>query len=115
MLPSSLRILVCKTPQDMRRSFDSLALVVQQELGENPQSGSLYVFMGKRPSRIKILWYDANGYCLLQKRLHQAVFRLPDSPGKADAKGLQLDAAGFSALIAGVKKEMKRGMRQLHS
>jgi transposase len=58
MLPASVRIFVCTVPRDMRRSFDSLALVTLQLLGENPQSGSLYVFLGKRPTRVKVLWFD---------------------------------------------------------
>ena len=51
MLPTSVRIMVCTQAQDMRRSFDTLALVVRQHLGEDPQSGSLYVFVGRRPTR----------------------------------------------------------------
>ena len=74
MLPATVRILVCAIPQDMRRSFDSLALVVRELLGEDPQSGALYVFCGKRPTRIKVLWWDRNGFCLLHKRLHRALF-----------------------------------------
>ena len=74
MLPTSVRIMVCTQAQDMRRSFDTLALVVRQQLGEDPQSGSLYVFVGKRPTRAKVLWWDRNGYCLLYKRLHRALF-----------------------------------------
>jgi transposase len=65
MIPASVRILVCLEPQDMRRSFDRLALVVREQLGEDPQSGSLYVFVGKRATRAKVLWWERNGYCLL--------------------------------------------------
>ena len=50
MLPSSVRIFVCTEPQDMRRSFDSLSLVTRERLGEDPQSGALYIFIGKRPT-----------------------------------------------------------------
>ncbi len=52
MLPSSVRILVCTVRQDMRKSFDTLAAVVREVLGEEPQSGALYVFVGKRPTRV---------------------------------------------------------------
>ena len=62
----------------MRRSFDGLALAAQQHLGEDPQSGALFVFTNKRSSRIKVLWFDRNGYCLLYKRLHKARFELPE-------------------------------------
>ena len=65
MLPAGVRIFVCTEPQDMRRSFDALALVTQQLLGEDPQSGALYVFVGKRATRAKVMWWDRNGYCML--------------------------------------------------
>jgi transposase len=74
MIPGSVRIFVCTEPQDMRRSFDGLALQAQQLLGEDPQSGALYCFVNKRANRIKVLWWDRNGYCLLYKRLHRAFF-----------------------------------------
>lgn len=61
----------------MRRSFDGLSLAAQQHLGEDPQSGALFVFVNKRKNRVKVLWFDRNGYCLLYKRLHRARFRLP--------------------------------------
>jgi transposase len=61
----------------MRKSFDTLALVTRQLLGEDPENGALYVFVGKRPTRVKVLWWDRNGFCLLQKRLHHALFVIP--------------------------------------
>jgi transposase len=70
MLPPSVRIFVCTVPQDMRRSFDALAQATAQLLGEDPRSGALFVFVNKRSTRAKVLWWDANGYCLLYKRLH---------------------------------------------
>ena len=51
MLPASVRIWVCTEPQDMRRSFDRLAEVVRTVMGEEPQSGALFVFVGKRAGR----------------------------------------------------------------
>jgi hypothetical protein len=69
MLPQTVRIFVCTTPQDMRRSFDGLALAARELLGEDPQSGALFAFVGKRATRLKLLWWDRNGYCLQYKRL----------------------------------------------
>jgi len=106
MLPASVRIFVCTVPQDMRRSFDTLALAVQQLLGQDPQSGALYVFLGKRPTRVKVLWWDRNGYCLLAKRLHRALFRIP-SNGEASASALRIDGAALAQLLAGVNSERK--------
>lgn len=101
MLPASVRIFVCTVPQDMRRSFDTLALAVQQLLGQDPRSGSLYVFLGKSPTRVKVLWWDRNGYCLLAKRLHRALFKMP-SAGEAVGGALRIDSAALAQLLAGV-------------
>lgn len=106
MLPTSVRIMVCTQAQDMRRSFDTLALVVRQHLGEDPQSGSLYVFVGKRPTRAKVLWWDRNGFCLLYKRLHRALFDVPQ--GSAGVPSIQISASALAELLAGVGKEEKR-------
>lgn len=104
MVPASVRILVCTAPQDMRKSFDTLALVAKQILGEDPQSGSLYVFVGKHANRVKVLWWDRNGYCLLYKRLHRALFRLP--VGGADrGPGVQIDGMALAQLLAGVDRK----------
>ena len=106
MLPTSVRIMLCTERQDMRRSFDTLAQVVRQQLGEDPQGGSLYVFVGKHPTRAKVLWWDRNGYCLLYKRLHRALFVVPD--GEAGASAVQLSASALGELLAGVEREGKR-------
>ncbi len=103
MLPSSVRILLCTVPQDMRRSFDGLALAAKEHLGEDAQSGALYVFVGKSPTRIKVLWWDKNGFCLLYKRLHRALFKLPVTEN--EGARLQLDAKAFAELLAGVAHE----------
>ena len=107
MLPTTVRILVCTVPQDMRRSFDRLALVVKEVLGEDPQSGALYVFVGKSSTRAKVLWWDHNGYCLLYKRLHRALFSVP-AAADATSSGVRIDAMALAQLLAGAAKEVKR-------
>ncbi len=109
MLPGSVRIFVCAAPQDMRRSFDALALAAAQLLGEDPQSGALFVFVSRSATRAKVLWWDRNGYCLLYKRLHRSLFRLPD--GAADAPAVRIDAAALGQLLAGVPVDEKRRAR----
>lgn len=107
MLPSSVRIFVCTVPQDMRRSFDSLALVTRELLGADPQDGAVYIFIGKRPTRCKLLWWDRNGFCLLSKRLHQALFVMPDGQ-LTGGNALHIDANALAELLAGVPREEKR-------
>ena len=107
MLPASVRIFVCTEPQDMRRSFDGLALATTQSLGKDPRSGALFVFLNKRSTRVKILWWDTNGYCLLCKRLHQALFVMPSTPG--DSRAVSIDGRALATLLAGVEKR-RRGL-----
>ena len=103
MIPAAVRIFVCTERQDMRRSFDALALVVRETLDLDPESGALFVFAGKRGNRVKVLWFDHNGYCILYKRLHDALFELPDAsdPERPLAK---FDARALATLLRGVPK-----------
>jgi transposase len=106
MLAPSVRILVCTVPQDMRRSFDGLALQTRQLLGEDPQCGALFVFVGKSKTRAKVLWFERNGYCLLYKRLHRSLFAVPHA---GDGRpSVRIDADGLAALLAGVPKAIAR-------
>jgi len=106
MLPAGVRIFVCTTPQDMRRSFDMLALAARQLVGEDPQGGALFVFASKSARRVKVLWWDRNGYCLLYKRLHRAVFEMPP-PATSDRPVVRIDGAGLAALLAGIPCERR--------
>ncbi|MEZ4226692.1 MAG: IS66 family insertion sequence element accessory protein TnpB [Polyangiaceae bacterium] len=95
MIPVTTRIFVCPEPQDMRRSFDGLALAAREHLGEDPQSGALFAFINKRKNRLKVLWFDSNGYCILYKRLHRARFQVPGSR--------TLDPSKLGVLLRGVE------------
>ena len=97
MIPASVRIFVCTQPVDMRRSFDGLAAVAQQRLGHDPQQGGVFVFVNKRSSHLKVLWFDHNGYCILYKRLHRARFRLPVGNGES----LTIDGRALARLLQG--------------
>lgn len=107
MLPESVRIFVCTVPQDMRRSFDGLALAARQLVGENPQSGALFVFVGKSRTRAKVLWWDQNGYCLLYKRLHAALFVLPQAANDTTV-AVRIDGRALATLLRGVEKVRAR-------
>lgn len=106
MLPGSVRIYLCTVPQDMRRSFDTLSRVVRELMGQDPQSGSLYVFVGKRPVRAKVLWWDRSGYCLLYKRLHRSLLQMPQDMSFKPV--MQIDGKALAELLAGVEKMQKR-------
>lgn len=103
MIPTQLRIFVCTERQDMRRSFDALALAVKETLDLDPQSGALFVFASKRSNRIKVLWFDRNGYCILYKRLHAARFELPE-PGESHRPLAIIDARQLATILRGIEK-----------
>lgn len=105
MIPAAVRIFVCTEAIDMRQGFDRLAQLVRSRLGENPQTGSLFVFSNRNATRLKALWFDSNGYCLLYKRLHRAVFELPPSSGGA---AVQVNAAQLAALLRGAPRAAPR-------
>ena len=107
MIPSTVRIFVCTEPQDMRRSFDGLALATRQVLDQDPECGALFCFINKRANRLKVLWWDKNGYCLLYKRLHRAIFLLPTGGG-ADSSAIRIDGRALADLIAGVEKKRRK-------
>lgn len=107
MIPSGIRIFVCTQPVDMRYGFDRLAQVARERVGQDPiEAGALFVFAGKSATRLKVLWFDRNGLCLLYKRLHRAVFELPAAAN--GAVSIHIDGAALARLLAGVEKEEKR-------
>jgi transposase len=76
-LPASVSIYICDKPVDMRCGFDGLAAIVQNTLGMNPLSGGLFLFLGRRRDRVKILFWDRDGYALYSKRLERGRFPFP--------------------------------------
>ncbi len=62
---------------DMRKSFDTLAGLVQEEVGQDPLSGQLFAFCNRTRDRIKVLWWDGSGLCLLAKRRERGRFAWP--------------------------------------
>ena len=101
MIPTSVRIFVCTKPLDLRRGFDGLAAAAKTVIGEDPLSGALFVFTNRRSTRAKALWWDRTGYCILYKRLHRALFRLPQS-GVSSDRSVVIDGQGLHEFLRGV-------------
>lgn len=72
-------IYLATAPTDLRKAFDGLATLVRQDLGQDPLSGSLYVFCNRRRDRIKILFWESSGFWLCIKRLEAGTFRWPEA------------------------------------
>ena len=96
-------------PTDMRKSFDTLAARVRDHLGGDPLSGSWYVFRNKAGDRLKILYWDGDGFAIWQKRLAKGAFEFPKVIGTA--AGVAIGATDLALILGGVALNAKRRMR----
>ncbi len=106
---SNRRLFLATQPTDMRKSFDTLSFVVTQQLAEDPLSGDVFLFIGKRKNRLKILVWEDSGYWLFSKRLEVGTFSLPTA---SSDKKLFLTPVEFQLLLEGViileSRQLKR-------
>lgn len=106
-LPSSVRVYLAAAPVDLRRGHDGLAAIVRNEWKLNPFEGHLFVFLGRRLDRVKVLAWDRNGFVLYYKRLSQGRFRMPVIP--EDAERVEMDSTTLAMLLDGIDvKRVKR-------
>lgn len=112
-LLSPVRIYLCTRLVDLRKSFDGLAQLVREFLGVDPLSGHLFVFRNKRGDRLKLLYWDRDGYWIAYKRLEVGVFRFPAASGEDN--GVEIRAADLTMILDGVDldsvKRQKRYQR----
>ncbi len=101
MFSARMTIFAATTPVDLRRSFDGLAAAAKDVLGKDPRSGALFLFVNKAGNRLKAIWWDRTGYCLLYKRLERGVFRFPSAVRPGDPS-ITIDAAEFSKILEGL-------------
>jgi len=107
---SGVRIFLCTLPTDMRRGFDRLAETVRSSLSQDPLDGSLFVFRSRGGDRLKILYWDQDGFCLWYKRLEEGTFRFPATPAGTGA--IEVRASELAMLLEGIDlKSIKRGPR----
>ena len=78
-LPTSLRVFAKTGPTDMRKSFEGLVGVVERELGQQVESGDLFLFFNRRGDRVKVLWFAGDGLVIWYKRLEGGTFEVPKS------------------------------------
>ena len=97
-LPAGTRVWLAAGATDMRKGFDSLAAQAQTVLGQDPFSGHVFCFRGRRGDLIKLLWWDGDGLCLFAKRLERGRFVLP----RADEGVAVLTRAQLSMLLEGI-------------
>ena len=103
-LPTGTRVWLAAGVTDMRCGIDSLAAKVQTALTDDPFSGHVFAFRGRRGDLVKLLWSDGDGMCLLTKRLEKGRFIWP----QAENGRVSLSAAQLSMLLEGIDWRMPR-------
>lgn len=99
-----VRVHLYGRPTDMRKSFDGLYALTRRELGLDPLSGRLFVFINRRATQMKVLYFDRSGFCIWSKRLEQGRF-LSDWRGAATR---EMDWTGLKLLLEGIEPKVVR-------
>ncbi len=99
-LPASVRVYVCLAPCDMRRSFDGLHALVRDHLDLDPFAGHLYLFASRRRDRLKILYWDRDGFALWSKRLEEGTYAIPSA--EPHTRRIEMTPEELGALLSGI-------------
>jgi transposase len=113
-LPASVRVYLCTSPCDMRRSFDGLHALVTGAIQLDAFGGHLFVFANRRKDRVKILYWNRDGFAVWAKRLEEGTYAMPF--GKDGEPRCEITAQELGALLSGidlsVAKRRKRYQRR---
>lgn len=99
-LGSTTKVYLARGTTDLRKGIDGLAGAVREILAQDPTSGHVFVFCGRRRHMIKILYWDRSGFWILAKRLARGTFAWPEADD--DRSALELRPDELSALLGGV-------------
>src|SRR5207248_9340157 len=99
-LPASVRVYLATSPCDMRRSFDGLHALVSSVLQLDAFAGHLFVFANRRRDRVKILYWDRDGFAVWAKRLEEGTYAMPFA--EADELRREITAQELGALLSGI-------------
>jgi transposase len=99
-LPASVRVYLCTAACDMRKSFDGLQALVTQAMELDPFAGHLFVFGNRRKDRIKILYWDRDGFAVWAKRLEEGTYAMPFA--EDGERRREITAQELGALLSGI-------------
>jgi transposase len=99
LIPPGVKVHLAAGYTDLRKGLDGLAVTVEQVLAQDPFSGHMFVFRGRRADMIKVLYWDGTGLCLFTKRLEDGCFPWPVT---ADQATVPLTSAQLSVLLEGL-------------
>ncbi len=104
----SIAVWLYRRPTDMRKSFDGLSVLAKRVLEEDPLSGALFVFVNRRQTQMRCLYFEGDGYCLWAKRLERGQFRVPFD----GAEKVPLDLNTLKLIIDGIDPQSVRRFRR---
>ncbi len=104
-LPPGVRVFVATARVDGRKGIDGLSALVRSQFAEDPLSGSMYVFFSRRADRVRVLYFDRDGYVLITKRLEKGFYRVPWS---AEQGRVVIEAAELLLVL-----EVDRGLARV--
>lgn len=99
-LPSSVKLYLATEPTDGRKSFDGLSALVYSSFGLSATTGDLFIFLNRRGTQVRILFWDRDGFCILMKRLEVGTFRRVKSA--EGATRVEIDAGELAMLLEGI-------------
>jgi transposase len=112
--PANVSIYLANSPTDLRKSFDGLATIVQAAFGMEPTNGDLYVFLNRRATQVRMLFWATDGFCIVAKRLEAGTFRRVRRAEEEQAH-VEIDAAELAMLLEGIDVDtFKRRRRYVH-
>lgn len=100
-LPASVRVYLCLSPCDMRKSFDSLHALVRDHLELDAYAGHLVVFASRRRDRVKVMYWDRDGFAIWAKRLEEGTYAIPMTES-ADERRREITAQELGAILSGI-------------
>lgn len=109
ILTASIKVCLATRPCDLRKSFDTLCVVVREELREDPLSRKVFVFLNRHGDRVKLLYWDGTGLWILAKRLERGRFCRPRGLTGDDSK-IALKPEALEMLLSGI--DLKDGMQR---
>ena len=110
-LRDEIKIFVSLQAIDARKSIDGLAILVRDYLEENTQCGNLFIFFNRSRDKVKILWWDANGFILHYKRLEKRRFVIPKLHG---IDKLEISETQLHGLLAGLDFSLMRHFPEIN-
>jgi transposase len=99
-LARTSRLFVATSPTDLRKSYDGLAAIVEGQFARQVRAGDVFVFVNRRATQLRMLFWDRDGYCILMKRLEAGTFRRVTSADDVDH--VEIDVGELAMILEGI-------------